>query len=384
MSNTQMKYDAVIIGARAAGASTAMLLAKSGARALLVDRVAEIGDTLSTHALMRPGVALLEKWGLAEKLVHAGTPMVSATEFAYGNERIHVPIKNSGNVGGLLAPRRSLLDGMLVEAAIDAGAELRLSTAFEGCLFGSRGQVAGARLRNRDGTEYSVVADLVVGADGRTSRVADSVGASIVRQTEKGSATLYGYYPGIPNEGYRWLFTKGCQSGLIPTNDGLHCVFASCRPEEFRARFGSDVEKALADAIHSTHPDLAEQMRRQGPVGRLTRFGGSNGFVRQCVGDGWALIGDAGYFKDPATAHGITDAFLDAHRFAETVLSGECFSLYSARRERHAVAFMEISHKIAAQRWTLSELKVLHAEINALMKIEAIEVAGAGPFEMAA
>ena len=135
-----MKYDAIIVGGRVAGSSTAMLMARAGAKVLLVDRASEIGDTLSTHALMRAAVALLDEWGLAEGLVEAGTPSVDWTTFQYDAEQIRIPIKPSGRVGGLLAPRRWLLDRSLAEAAVAAGAELRLGTSFEGCLIDDDGR----------------------------------------------------------------------------------------------------------------------------------------------------------------------------------------------------------------------------------------------------
>ena len=109
-------YDAVIVGARAAGAATAMLLARAGLRVLVVDRSRYGADTLSTHALMRGGVLQLHRWGLLDRVVDAGTPPIRHTTFHYATTSI-ITIKPSHGVDALYAPRRTLLDPVLVDAA---------------------------------------------------------------------------------------------------------------------------------------------------------------------------------------------------------------------------------------------------------------------------
>src|SRR5206468_10109150 len=81
MSEQTTRHDVVVVGARAAGAATAMLLAGAGLDVLVVDRSRYGADTLSTHALMRAGVAQLHRWGLLDAVVRAGTPPVRATTF---------------------------------------------------------------------------------------------------------------------------------------------------------------------------------------------------------------------------------------------------------------------------------------------------------------
>ena len=90
---TRNRYDVVIAGARCAGASTAMLLARQGLRVLVVDPASRGSDTLSTHALMRGGVLQLHRWGVLEALRAAGTPTIRTTTFHYGDEAIEVSIK---------------------------------------------------------------------------------------------------------------------------------------------------------------------------------------------------------------------------------------------------------------------------------------------------
>ncbi|WP_428646304.1 FAD-dependent oxidoreductase [Roseibium sp.] len=377
-------YDAIIIGARVAGAATAMLLAKGGARVLLVDSAARIGDTLSTHALMRPAVALLERWGLAEKLVEAGTAVVTNTTFHYDRERISIPLKPVGSLPGLISPRRWLLDPMLVDAAVAAGAEVRLSTRFEGVTTGADGQVSGVVLCDPNGHAYSARCRLLVGADGRVSRVAGAVKAPVLKATPRGAATIYGYFADIPNEGYRWMFSPSLQTGLIPTNDGLHCVFASCPPADFRVRFGDDAGSGLVAAIAATDPDVAEQLASAGAAQRLIRFGGAPGHIRAGAGAGWALVGDAGYFKDPATAHGISDALLDAHRLSGAVLSGAGLRAYVRQRNAHGFEFLQLTTKIGALDWSLETLKLHHQRLSAIINAESAELSDPAELRVAA
>src|SRR4029453_12858161 len=108
-----------------AGAATAMLLARRGLRVLAVDRGAYGTDTLSTHALMRAGVLQLARWGLLDRIEAAGTPRVRRTVFHYPDDVVDIPINPAADVPALFAPRRTVLDRVLVDAAADAGADVR-------------------------------------------------------------------------------------------------------------------------------------------------------------------------------------------------------------------------------------------------------------------
>src|SRR5215469_18341552 len=129
MSTRNSHYDVVIAGARPAGAATAMLLARQGARVLLLDRSRYGTDTLSTHALMRGGVLQLSRWGLLEKIIAEGTPPVRRATFRYADAVVPVIIKPSHGVDALYAPRRTVLDPILVDAAFASGADVRFGIA---------------------------------------------------------------------------------------------------------------------------------------------------------------------------------------------------------------------------------------------------------------
>jgi 2-polyprenyl-6-methoxyphenol hydroxylase-like FAD-dependent oxidoreductase len=370
-------YDAVIVGARVAGAATGLLLARAGARVLIVDRDAAIGDTLSTHALMRPAVELLARWGLLDGLVGAGTPWVRQARFEYGSERITVPVKSSELAAGLIAPRRWLLDSSILAAAVAAGADLALGTVVEDCLWAGD-RVQGVVVRGPDGGRRALHADLVIGADGRMSKIAEMVGAAPLVVSAQRAATLYGYFPGIPNQGYRWFFGDRVSSGVIPTNDGQHCVFAACRPADYKAHFAADPLNGMAAILGGFDPDLAGRVLAA-PSAQLRRFLGAPGHMRARAGEGWALAGDAACFKDPATAHGITDALLDADALSRALVRHGTAEIYRAERHAQSRALFEVTQQIASFDWDFDALKTLHETLNACMKSEQSAIFGPHP-----
>ena len=220
-----------MVGARAAGASTALLLARAGLHVLLVDRTAYGSDTLSTHALMRGGVLQLHRWGLLERVIAAGTPPVRQATFRYDGQVVPIAIKPSHGVSALYAPRRTVLDPILVDAAVDAGAEARFGVAVADVERDRAGTVTGVVGRHHDGREFRAEARIVVGADGVRSTIAQRVEASFDRVGSGVGSTTYGYWPGLDVDGYQWNFRPDAASGVIPTNGGLVCVFASATPQ---------------------------------------------------------------------------------------------------------------------------------------------------------
>src|SRR6516164_2709938 len=144
---------------------------------LIIDRQAYGSDTMSTHALMRGAIVQLNRWGLIPRVVAARTPAIRSTTFHYGREPVRVDIKPEHGIDCLFAPRRTVLDSLLVDAAREAGAEVRHGIALSELQFASSGRVMGASLRDEGGACTTVRSDLVVGADGRQSTVAQLVNA---------------------------------------------------------------------------------------------------------------------------------------------------------------------------------------------------------------
>jgi 2-polyprenyl-6-methoxyphenol hydroxylase-like FAD-dependent oxidoreductase len=370
-------YDAIIVGARCAGAATGLLLARSGAKVLVIDRQGYGSDTMSTHALMRGAVVQLKRWGLITEIVAADTPAIRSTTFHYGSEAVCVTIKPEHGVECLFAPRRTVLDRLLVDAARQVGVEVRHSVALFELQFASNGRVVGVTLKDAGGSRMTIGADIVIGADGRQSTVAQLVNAQTYVEGGNASGIVFGYFDKLTRDGSHWYFAKNAAAGVIPTNSA-HCVFAAVPAAQFFSTFRGDVRRGFLQVLEAICPELRADVERGTLIGRLRGFGGAPGFLRECHGPGWALVGDAGYFKDPLTAHGITDAFRDAELLSRAIVDGRTRALaaYQSERDVLSLPLLRTTDAIAAFAWDLEEVKALHVELSAVMNAEANYVAG--------
>jgi len=376
-------YDVAIVGARAAGAATAYLLARQGLDVLVVDRSRYGSDTLSTHALMRGGVLQLLRWGLLDDVIAAGTPPVRLTTFRYANDVVPIKIKPSDGVDALYAPRRTVLDPILVDAAVAAGATVRFGVAVIDVERAADGSVTGIRGRTRDGQTFRAGARIIVGADGFRSTIAGSVGAPVERAGTSASAVTYGYWSGLETDGYEWNFRPNAASGVIPTNGGKACVFVSARPD----RIGRGGLPTLTRIVAESCPDLAARLAAAVPPTELRTFGGLPGYVRRSWGPGWALVGDAGYFKDPLSAHGLTDALRDAELLARALVAvlvegaaeRDALAGYQQTRDALSAELFDVMDVIAGHGWTDAEIPDLLLRLSAAMTGEVEALAGLSP-----
>lgn len=379
------RWDAIVVGARVAGASTALLLARAGLRVLCVDRARYGSDTLSTHALMRAGTLQLRRWGLLDAVVAAGTPAVRHTIFHYGRDDVPVSIRPAAGVDALYAPRRTVLDAAIADAAIEAGATVRFGTTVTGLLRDPDGRVTGVATRTRDGAARAERAALVIGADGRGSLVAQAVGAPVEVSGDASSAFIYGYWAGLDVSGYEWFYQPGFSAGAIPTNDGLTCVFVGttgARAAGLVTGGGTgDAFRRLAGRTSiATRLDGAER------VGGLRYARGRPGHLRRSWGPGWTLVGDAGYWKDPLSTHGITDALCDAELLAGAVLSApepgpgqlDALAGYQAIRDELGRQMLRVTDRIASHDWDLIEVRRLLMTLASAMT-EGLERIGTIP-----
>jgi flavin-dependent dehydrogenase len=368
------RYDALIVGARCAGAATALLLARAGLRVLMIDRSRHGADTVSTHALMRGGVLQLARWGLLDAVRKSGAPPVGRTTFYYSGRPLAVDIPPRPPVDALYAPRRTTLDPLLVDAARAAGAEVRHGTRLVELTRDRGGRVTGAVLTGV-GREEPVRAGLVIGADGARSAVARLVGARATATGRHAAATLFGYYDGLAIDGYHWYYEREVSAGVIPT-DGGHVVFAVMTPDRMAAAGAARVS-LFDEVVRRAAPDLAARLARARREGGLRRFAGLPGHLRQPWGPGWALVGDAGYFKDPITAHGITDALRDAELLARAVAAGDARALddYRTVRDELSMDLFRITDEIASLSWTLDRVAELHRALSAEMRREVSHLA---------
>jgi 2-polyprenyl-6-methoxyphenol hydroxylase-like FAD-dependent oxidoreductase len=372
-------YDVVVVGGRVAGASTALLLARAGARVAVVERGGVGHDTVSTHALMRAGVLQLSRWGVLDRIVAAGTPPVQHTVFDYPDgKRVQVSIRGSHGVEALYAPRRTLLDPLLLELAVDAGVEVHRGSDVVAVTRGPGGRVTGVATTGPSG-DAELSADLVVGADGLRSTVAREVAAPTVRRGRTASALLYRYVRGLDVSGYEWHYGDRAAAGLIPTNDDATCVFASTTPARLRRlRRGAGPEAAFHDLLEAATPGLGELVGTATDVSRMRGWRGAAGHVRQSWGPGWALVGDAGYYKDPITAHGITDALRDAEllsRAIERATAGgpdarHAMAAYQETRDRLSRSMWDATEEVAGYAWDAPRARTLLRTVSASMSDE--------------
>ncbi|MCW2761980.1 MAG: NAD(P)/FAD-dependent oxidoreductase [Marmoricola sp.] len=373
-------YDVVIVGGRVAGASTALLLARAGVRVAVVERGRRGSDTVSTHGLMRAGVLQLSRWGLLDPVVAAGTPPILRTLFSFPDgEQVRVSIRRSPGVDALYAPRRTVLDRVLVDAAEEAGADFLHETVVTSLLHDTDGRVCGLSAKGAGGSSLQIEGAITVGADGIWSVVAQQVGAPVLRQGRSASAVLYRYVTDLPTEGYEWVYGDGSAAGLLPTNAGATCVFVATTPERMRHLRRSGSEHAFSTLLSaSAAPELVDRVRDSSAWTSLRGWGGIPGHVRHSWGPGWALVGDAGYFKDPITTHGMTDGLRDAELLADRileVLSGvateaAALSAYQATRERLSSRLFAATEEVAGYDWDATRARTLLRTVSSAMSDE--------------
>jgi flavin-dependent dehydrogenase len=301
-------FDAIVVGARCAGSPTAMLLARKGYKVLLVDRASFPSDTLSTHMIHAPGVAALARWGLLDAVVATGCPPIDRYEMDFGPITISGTPRPADGCSTGFAPRRTVLDKILVDAAGQAGVEVRERFTVEELVV-EDGAVVGIRGHGEGGASVLERARVVIGADGRSSRVAKAVRPEQYNDKPMLQWSYYTYWSGLPLDHFQVVVRPDRGWGAFPTNDGLTLVVVGWPYAESTAYKG-DVEANYLKTFELA-PEFADAMRG---ATREERFSGGSvpGFFRKPFGPGWALVGDAGYNKDPITAQGISDAFRDA------------------------------------------------------------------------
>ena len=369
-------YDVIVVGARAAGAATAMLLARRGLKVLAVDRSAYGSDTLSTHSLAVAGVRQLSRWGVLDQIREAGTPVSNTVRFHYGEQDVSIRVPARGDVDGLYSPRRTVLDSALVDRAIADGADVRHGVSMVDVTTDPTGRIDGVEI-DVGGGRRRITASFVIGADGARSRVASKVGAAVTFEEPTGAADIYSYWEGLPANVIENFYEPGRAAGIIPTNDGAAVVWIGLTPEKFR----NVARGNLAPTYHAligTFPELVERLRTATRVGGYRGFPGTPGFLREPFGPGWALVGDASYFKDPVSAHGITDAFIGAELLADavadTLLCGvdERLALgdYQRDRDEMAAAMMPPVVRIASLGSDMSEVAQSWKQMSAAMRDE--------------
>ncbi|MCA1846451.1 MAG: NAD(P)/FAD-dependent oxidoreductase [Actinobacteria bacterium] len=383
------EYDAIVVGARCAGSPTAMLLARKGYRVLVVDRATFPSDTLSTHMIHGPGVAALRRWGLLDQVVATGCPPIETYSFDFGPFTIAGHPRTAYGIATAYSPRRTVLDKILVDAAAQAGAEVREAFTVDDVVV-EDGIVAGIRGHAPGGGTVLERARVVIGADGRNSRVARIVRPEQYHEKPMLQLSYYTYWSGLPVDGFEIVMRPDRGWGAMPTNDGLTLLVVGWPYGESSA-YKTDVEANYLKTLELA-PEVADRVRG---ATREMRFAGGAvpNFFRKPFGPGWALVGDAGYTKDPITAQGISDAFRDAELCStaldETFSAGrpfdEAMAAYHHRRDAAVLPIYEFTTQLATLQAPPLEMQQLlgavHGNRDAMDAFAGITAGTVSPVE---
>jgi 2-polyprenyl-6-methoxyphenol hydroxylase-like FAD-dependent oxidoreductase len=363
-------YDVIVIGARCAGSPTAMLLARRGFKVLLVDKATFPSDTISTHILWPHGTEVLGRWGLMPRLAATGTPPIcrrmtfDVGPFALAGT---IPDANDGNGG--FCPRRTVLDSLLANAATESGVELREGFVVDELLI-TDDVVVGIRGHARGGTRIEERARIVIGADGVNSFVARAVPALEYEVRPVAACGYYSYFSGVRQDDIELYVRDHLAFGGAPTTDGLHLVMVNWPASDFttvRADIDGHVWRALAAA-----PDFAARVREGRREERWYGTAGVPGYFRKPYGKGWALVGDASYNRDPITAQGISDAFIDAELLVEALSAAltangafdELLAAHEAARNERVRPMYEFTNQLAALEPPPPEMRALFSALH--------------------
>jgi flavin-dependent dehydrogenase len=329
---------------------------------------------------MRGAVLQLHRWGLLPAIVAAGTPPVRSTTFSYAGYDVTVPIESRYEVETLYAPRRALLDRVLVDAAAACGVDVRYGVRADDVLRDPNGRVRGI-IASQGGTRYEIEADFTIGADGVHSTIAERVGATRVVEGRHAAGTLYSYWENLPLPGYYWRFQRLAGLAAIPTNHGATCVSVSVPSTRFRDEVRGDKSGAYRRLIGQASSFIDQQLDGATMIEPIRGFSGHFGVIKRGIGPGWALVGDAGYFKDPLTAHGITDALRDAELLARAVLRGtdDALADFEKTRDELSRRLFDVTDEIASLDWTDERVQSLHRAFSSEMSREVRVLAALAP-----
>jgi 2-polyprenyl-6-methoxyphenol hydroxylase-like FAD-dependent oxidoreductase len=384
MPRDHERHEVVVVGARAAGAATALLLARLGHDVVLVDRAFFPADTVSTHQIARPGVVQLRRWGLLDTVLASGSPAIREVNFTALGESVTRQVKDKAGVDLLVAPRRYILDTIVAEAAAQAGAQLRMGVSVTNVHHDSVGRASGVRGHDASGAPIAINARFVIGADGLVSRVARAVGAGFTQRHRDSGAVQYAYYAGLQRRGIELIAADRALAGVFPTHDGEACIWIGTPSSDARAarrRAGSRTDGFIAQLQHAA-PELAARLEDCKRVSTVSGMLGSPNFVRQAHGAGWALVGDAGYHRDPVTGHGLSDAYRDAELLAAALhqaLCGEAdevsaLAAYEDARNQALREVFELTSALAAYP-PVPEFVELQKQLSRAIDTEATELA---------
>jgi 2-polyprenyl-6-methoxyphenol hydroxylase-like FAD-dependent oxidoreductase len=310
--------------------------------------------TLSTHFFRGQGcVGVLRRLDVLEEVLALGCPRLVREYNADAIDGSYTvdPPQAPGEVGFNLSVRRERLDGILVERARrEPTVDVREATTLR-AIEREGDRVVGAVITDASGTRL-IRAELVIGADGHASRVAQLVGAPLQVEVPPSRAMYYRYVEGLEGpegdpDGPEFSLGDDELVYVFPSDGGLACVALSLNLDDYRT-VRSDSDRAFRARI-AGHPFIAARVERAGWSGRLWACGPRPSVIKVPTGPGWALVRDASMYQDPWTGLGMDNAAMHATFLAEAVghiSSGTEESVawadFHRRRDEHAMSgFLE-------------------------------------------
>lgn len=330
-------YDAVVVGARCAGSPLATRLAERGLSVLLVDREPPPADTLSTHYVFPNTLSRLRELGALERIEarHRLNPLHYAVRVL--GEEVTGPLTPIDGFEGMCGITRPVLDRALLETAVAAGAETRFGEKVTGLLGAGTAAdpVRGVALEGGEEIE----ARWVLGADGRASTVAKLLGLEKRRPAASDIGIMLAYWRGVPaSDSFRVEVLESMSLSWGQCEDDVSILMLGVPAEQTRGD-AEQRQRLFASSLKRFEwfdPRLLDGAEQISPV-RVAPETMLRGFFRDAAGPGWALVGDAGHFKHPATAQGISDAIEQALHVADALTgAGEDLSGYAAWRDERA------------------------------------------------
>ncbi len=347
-----------------------MLLARRGFKVLLVDRTTFPSDTISTHILWPHGAEILGRWGLLETLAATDLPSICRRmRFDVGPFALYGTIPDANEGRGGFCPRRTVLDSLLVKAAADAGAEVRESFTVDELLV-SDGAAVGVRGHGPGGAAVEERARVIIGADGVNSFIARAMRAHEYDGRPVAACCYYSYFSGVAQDDIELYVRDHCAFGGAPTNDGLHLVMVNWPAGDF-PEVRADIEGHVWSTLEKA-PDFLARVRQGHREEKWYGTAGVPGYFRKPYGRGWALVGDSSYNRDPITAQGISDAFIDAAMLTEalsTWLSGngtfeQLLETHEAARNERVRPMYEFTSHLATLEPPPPQMQALFAALR--------------------
>ena len=349
-------HDVIVVGARCAGSSLAMLLARQGVKVLVVDRASFPSDIPHGHFVHRHGPRRLRDWGVLDKIAER-TPAITTMLFDAGDFPLVAHNLVEDNLAWGYGPRRTTLDTILVDAAAESGAEVRQGfNVFEYII--ENGTVVGIHGRTHTGFPVIERAPLIVGADGRNSGLARAVNAPVYNQVPAILCYYFSYWSGVVAEAFE-LYIRTTERRVIfsfKTENDLFAIFVGAPLEEFET-LRRDIERNFMCTLDIV-PEFAGRVRAGRREERFYGCSDLPNFYRKPYGSGWALAGDAGLHKDPFLALGICDGLRDVEFLADAIREGlggtrtlsDAFADYE--RKRNDASAVDYRENVMSARFT--------------------------------